>query len=210
MSTTPVEANPVATQLEEADLVIGPDWNGASMTPDEFDAIEEWDEDYDYELIRGVLIVSPYPLPAERGPNDELGRWLLNYREQHPQGTALDGTLPEEYLRTETSRRRVDRSIWAGLRRTPNPKTDVPTITVEFVSAGKRSRVRDYVEKRQEYREAGVQEYWVIDRFRRTLTVFFADGTERLIQENEVYSTPLLPGFELQLSRLLAVADQWK
>ena len=26
-----------------------------SMTPEEFDAIEDWDENYRYELIRGVL-----------------------------------------------------------------------------------------------------------------------------------------------------------
>jgi hypothetical protein len=33
---------------------------------------------------------------------------------------------------------------------------------------------------------------------------------ERTIQEDEVYQTLLLPGFELPLARLLAVANAWK
>ena len=44
-------------------------------------AIEEADRDYRYQLINGRLIVTPPPLEAERGPNEELGRRLLNYRD---------------------------------------------------------------------------------------------------------------------------------
>ena len=49
--------------------------------------------------------------------------------------------------------------IWAGLGRLPNPKRDVPTIAFESVSAGKRNWKRDYVDKREEYLEAGVVEH---------------------------------------------------
>jgi Uma2 family endonuclease len=103
--------------------------------------------------------------------------------------------------------------IWAGLGRLPRPKVDVPTIAVEFVSAGKRNWLRDYEEKRDEYMALGVREYWVIDRFRRTLTVFRKarrKWQKLVIREGETYQTPLLPGFELPLAELLAVADQWK
>jgi hypothetical protein len=31
-----------------------------------------------------------------------------------------------------------------------------------------------------------------------------------VIPEKQVYGTPLLPGFELPLARLLAVADRWE
>ncbi len=93
------------------------------------------------------------------------------------------------------------------------PRQDQPTIVIEFVSKGRRNRKRDYVEKRQEYEALGVQEYWVIDRFQRTLSVYGprvgATG-ERIVAEHEVYTTPLLPGFELPLARLFAAADDWK
>jgi hypothetical protein len=33
---------------------------------------------------------------------------------------------------------------------------------------------------------------------------------ELLVTEGETYSTDLLPGFEMPLARLLAVADEWR
>jgi len=186
--------------------VLGLEMAGTLMTPEEFDAVTEYDEDYFYELIHGVLIVTPPPLDAEVDPNDELGRLLRNYQFDHPQGSALNLTLPERNVITPTSRRRADRLIWAGLGRRPNTRQDVPTITIEFVSRARRDRHRDYVEKRQEYLAVGVQEYWIIDRFQRIMTVI-RPQSEEVIAETEVYRPTLLPGFELPLSRLLGLAD---
>jgi Uma2 family endonuclease len=185
---------------------------GMLLTPEEFDAIEDYDGEYRYELIRGVLVVNPIPAEGEVDPNEELGRLLRNYGEQHPHGAALDSTLPERYVRTTKSRRRADRVIWAGLGRVPNPKRDAPQIAVEFVSRSRRDRQRDYIDKRREYRKTGVLEYWVIDRFHRQMTVYLTTpGTRRIIVvgENDVYRTDLLPGFELSLARLFAFADRW-
>jgi Uma2 family endonuclease len=194
-------------------VVLEPGLAGTLMTPAEFDAAEEGDELYVYELINGVLVVTPPPLEAERDPNEELGYLLRLYRDQHPQGAALDKTLPEQTVRTAGNRRRADRLIWAGLGRVPDPRADVPTIIAEFVSKERRDRQRDYVEKRREYMELRAAEYWIIDRFRRIMTVVVnspAGLQDQIIREHEVYRTPLLPGFELPLARLFALADQWK
>jgi Uma2 family endonuclease len=193
-------------------LVLGPELAGTLMTPEEFDSVEEYDENYRYELIRGVLVVNPIPLGEETDPNEELGRWLRNYQEQHPEGKALDLTLPQQYVRTRQGRRLSDRVIWAGLGRLPNRLRDVPSVAVEFVSKGRRNRLRDYVEKRDEYMEAGVGEYWIIDRFQRTMTVVLnAPGgpKQTVLREGEVYRSPRLPGFELPLTQLLALTDRW-
>jgi Uma2 family endonuclease len=186
--------------------------NGMLMTPEEFDAVTEYDEQYVYELIHGVLIVSPIPGAEERGPNEALAHWLFLYRDQNPRGSALDATLPEHTLPFRDNRRRADRAIWCGLGRQPDEETDIPAIVAEFVSKRKRDRVRDYEEKRREYRELGVQEYWVIDRFDRTMTVFKnipGEPAEVVVKAEETYRTSLLPGFELPLARLLKVADDW-
>ena len=101
--------------------------------------------------------------------------------------------------------------IWAGLGRLPGPN-GTPTIIAEFVSKGKVNQDRDYIAKRAEYREIGVKEYWVVDRFAKTMTVyrFAAERDEELvIAADRTYSTPLLPGFELPLGRLLELADRW-
>jgi Uma2 family endonuclease len=202
----------MSTLPAEPDVILGPESAGLRMTPEEFDAIEEYDEEYCYELVDGVLVVTPIPLPEETGPNELLGRLLLNYQEDHTQGSSLDHTLPQQYVRTRTGRRLADRLIWTGLGRMPNRRRDLPTIAVEFVSAGRRDRRRDYVDKRQEYLEAGIPEYWIFDRFQRTLTVIrnLPDGEqEQVIPENQTYESSHLPGFEVPLARVLAAADLW-
>jgi Uma2 family endonuclease len=183
--------------------------NGMILTPEEFDAITEYDDTYSYELIHGVVVVSPIASEGERDPNEELGHLLRLYGEQHARGESLDATLSEQYVRTADSRRRADRVIWAGLGRCPDPKTDTPMIVVEFVSRRKRDRRRDYEEKREEYLAVGVVEYWVIDRFRRRMVVYRSDGSERIVGPDESYETVLLPGFEVPLGRLLRLADRW-
>src|SRR5262249_12841597 len=185
---------------------------GALMTPEEFDAVEEYDENYMYELINGVLVVHAIPLAEEADPNEELGVYLRIYRNQHPKGGCLDATIPQQYIRLRKSRRIADRLLWIGLGRLPNVRRDVATIAVEFVSAGKRSRERDYIHKKREYMAVGIKEYWIIDRFQRTLTVVAKSAgkiVEKVIPESRNYRTPLLPGFELPLAQLLAMADRW-
>jgi Uma2 family endonuclease len=191
---------------------IGPGSAGILMSAEEFDSIAEFAEGYCYELVHGVLVVTPIPSEMEASPNETLGGLLFVYREQHPLGSALDLTLPERYIVTRESRRRADRVIWASLGRRPDPRSDIPTIAVEFVSEGKRNWFRDYVAKRVEYLDLGMAEYWLVDRFSRTLKVYRNSpqgAVEIVISEGEIYRTPLLPGFELSLSRLLEAADAW-
>lgn len=186
---------------------------GLRMTPEEFDAIEDWDELYRYELIRGVFIVSPYPSPPHGGINGLLDNLLFLYANQYPDHT-LDGTVTEVFLATGPATRRCpDRCIWCGLGRHPRPSKDIPTIVVEIVSPGKQAWQRDYQEKRDEYLAIGVKEYWVIDRFSRQMTVYQAnDGkfSESVIKETGSYTTERLPGFKLKIADLLAAGDRWE
>jgi Uma2 family endonuclease len=196
--------------LKRPSRVYGPDSNGIAMTPRQFDRAE-FAEGFRYELINGVLVVSSTPSLSERDPNQALGRWLLDYQEHHSRGTALDFTIHEHVVHTGINRRRADRVIWAGLGRLPRKK-ETPTIVVEFISAGKRNIERDYETKREEYLGCGVLEYWIVDRFEHTLTVFHGRGRrsrKRVHSESEIYTTDLLPGFELHLARLFALADRW-
>jgi Uma2 family endonuclease len=191
-------------------LRLGPRSAGLLLTPKEFDRAR-FEEGWRYELINGVLVVSPIPSAQERDPNEELGYWLRQYRDGHPQGSSLDATLAEQEIDTGANRRRADRVLWIGLGRLPE-EGETPTIIAEFVSEGKVNQERDYVAKRAEYRAVGVRQYWVIDRFKRTLTVFIFGGEkdeERLIPEGKTYETPVLPGFVLDVKKLLAFADRW-
>jgi Uma2 family endonuclease len=195
---------------------LGPRDAGIPLTLDEFEAAD-FERGFRYELIHGVLVVSPAPLEEERDANEDLGRWLRNYQDYHPQGSALDLTLPEHDLTTKANVRRCDRAMWTGLGRRPRTRgpirrRDVPSIVVEFPSSRPADQRRDYEEKKIEYRDLGVQEYWIIDRFRRTMTVYRWRGkrwVKVVVRESETYQTPLLPGFELSLAKLLAVSDKY-
>jgi Uma2 family endonuclease len=198
------------TDIQSPPTRIGPECNGMLLSAAEYDAVTDWDEDFRYELVHGVLIVTPPAAAGERFPNDDLGYLIRVYQETHPNGGMVDDTAFEQEIRTGESRRRADRAIWVGLGRVPDPLEDVPAVVIEFVSRSSRDRHRDYIAKRAEYAAAGVQEYWVIDRFRRELTVFLADGTEGVVAEAEIYTTPLLPSFELPLARILSKADAYE
>jgi Uma2 family endonuclease len=185
----------------------GLDSNGILMTPEEFNN-GDFEDGWCYELINGVLIVSPIPSEQEVGPNEFLGYLLLTYKEQHPQGKSLDGTLPERYVKFGSNRRRADRVIWSGLGRMPRKK-DKPTIVVEFVSGRRRDRERDYETKRGEYQRIKIQEYWIIDRFTQTMTVHLLESgkfKKKVIPAGQTYRTKLLPGIEVPLGRLLELA----
>lgn len=182
---------------------------GLVMTPEEFDAIEDYDRGYRYELLNGVVIVTPPAEIGERSPNDELGRLIRNYMMDHPEGGCIDETAFEQYIRVENGRRIADRAIWIGLGRVPDTTQDIPTIAIEFVSRQARDWRRDHLEKRFEYSQCGVSEYWVIDRFRRTMTVYRGEQDEVALQSGETYSTELMPGFELPLDRILEVSDRY-
>jgi Uma2 family endonuclease len=186
---------------------------GLRMSLEEFDAISNYDDRYSYELIRGILAVTPLPAAAEAGMNDELNYLLRSYRDRHPQGAAMNATLYRQYIRTADSSRLVSRAVWAGLGRRPRSGKELPAIAIDIVPAGKRDWLRDYDERRKEYLDLGVAEYWVIDRFRRTMTVYrniSREPAEQVVAEEGVYCTDLLPGFELPLARLWAEADDWK
>jgi Uma2 family endonuclease len=189
--------------------------NGLLMSMEEFESIDaqRCDPKFRYELIQGVVIVSPAPADAEADPNGELEAMLRNYRSTHPEGRALDKTLAERDVKTQVGMRRVDRALWIGYGRRISSKRDLPTIIVEFVSPGKRAYARDFTAKREEYLALGVKEYWVFDRFSRRMTVFFlppANPDHRIVLEAETYTTPLLPGFELPIKRLLELADEYE
>jgi Uma2 family endonuclease len=200
-----------ANKFTKPTRLFGPDSAGTSMTPYEFDHAD-FVEGHRYELINGVLVVSPIPLEKEADPNEYLGFLLRLHKHNEPARSTLDVTLPERIIKTRKNRRRVDRAIWCGLGRRPR-RGERPKIVAEFVSAGKRNRTRDYEDKRDEYMSIDIEEYWLFDRFERILTIFFKQGKrikKRVIREGETYATPLLPGFELALSDILAQADKWE
>jgi Uma2 family endonuclease len=204
-----IDAGPVPSWADAPPQRLSRRSNGMLMTTEEFLAIEDCDPGYRYELVHGVVVVSPPPGAGERNPNDTLGFWIRLFQQSDARGKVVDETLPEQDIETATGVRRADRAIWIGLGRLPDPERDIPTIAIEFVSGSTRDRRRDFIEKRSEYAAAGVKEYWIVDRHRAQVVVCRGMEPELILQDG-VYQTPLIPGFELSIPALLAACNRYQ
>ena len=210
-STAPAPEPPAAAPPPRLDARSA----GLRLTGGEFDAVTDYDENFLYELTRGVVVVSPIPSSRHEEPIDQLAYLLRKYQYEHPNGAALDRTLPGRYVRVPGGDRR-------------RPAAGGPGDLARIGAGGGRGRRRadgrrrgrvplpprphagpfpgNRETKRAEYRAAGVKEYWIPDRFADpgpTLTVCAADGSERVVGPAETYETPLLPGFAFRPADVL-------
>jgi Uma2 family endonuclease len=80
-------------------------------------------------------------------------------------------------------------------------------VVVEVVSGSSQDRRRDLVTKRQEYAQAGISEYWIVDPDRATITVLTLVGSEYgehgRFTRNEVATSRHLPGFWVAVNEAL-------
>ena len=108
------------------------------------------------------------------------------------------------YLADGSGYRLPDTSYWAPGR--PSGDDSIPTLAVEV-----RSPDQTMDEQRQKcraFRRNGVGVCWLIDPESRTVEVF-EGGTERhASNQDEILTSPLLPGFELPLKDLFATLDR--
>ena len=167
-----------------------------------------------YELTREKLINESMRPPLDRGPNELFARLLWHYQLVHPEGWRLDATVGKRQLRLDGNRRRADRLIWAGVGRPVDHDRDVPAIVVEFILSEPRDRERHHTRKCREFFDAGVREFWLLDRFARELLVVRDDGAaglnEVIVPEDGTYETALLPGFVLPVGPMATLANAWK
>jgi len=133
-----------------------------------------------YELVDGVLV----EMPTESTENTQIAMCLiavflqmgipyyqLGIKQQiavnSEKATARD---PDLIVHSESSARAIS-GLKQALIRFDMPS---PTLAVEIVSnsdTDKKSRDRDYLEKRSEYAARGIPEYWIIDPIQQVILV---------------------------------------
>jgi len=187
---------------------IGPEDNGRRMSLDDFDRANA-QEGYLYELGNGVIEVSNVPDLKHAGQLEEARDQLIGYKLAHPDRIyrVFGGAEAKLLIGPMQSERHPDIAVYL----TPPPEVSdvwslwVPRIVIEIVSA--RSAKRDYEEKPPEYWEFGVDEYWIIDATKNQMTVLSrwrAQWKKDTIKPPKKYTTPHLPGFSLDLKKVLA------
>jgi Uma2 family endonuclease len=187
--------------------MIGPQDHGRHMSLAEFDNIPGR-EGFLYELRHGVIQVLEFPdrnhLKLLAALRDQLIAYQLsNSTYVYAVG---DSANTKVLIDAEQSERHPDISVYTS----PMPDVDeiwsiwVPAIAVEVVSES--SIKRDYEEKPGEYLAFGISEYWIVDGAKKLMTVltrFRGGWKEKTYKPSQKYTTRHLPGFSLDLKRVL-------
>ena len=174
----------------------------ALMTVEQF-ARMETAETEDYELVEGELIPLSSGTLRHAKIRRRLERVLEDFFRIHAVGEAfgeIDCQLSSDLVR------RPDVSVFLNERlqqidldRVPAPVA--PDISIEVLSPSERAM--DVRRKVRDYLRAGTHEVWLVDPANGEVLVHTNAGI-RVLQAADPVSSPLLPGFAVTVTDLLA------
>jgi Uma2 family endonuclease len=158
------------------------------------------------ELIGGEAIVTPPSGGRAASAQGELFFAVRRWQEASgDEGLLLQDVfvrLPgENYLAP-------DLAWWAPARRPAlahGALDVVPDLVVEVLSPA--TRVNDLGAKRDVYLAAGTRELWLADPQAATITVVRPDGRHQTARHGDRLTSPLLPGFAVDLARVFVASS---
>lgn len=190
----------------------GPAWEIATLFPDQGNIDEGdylWLTRHLKKLVEftdGLVEVLPLPTTEHQFIVLFLVRQLLAYVEPLKLGRAAFSPLrvqlregkyrePDVVFMRRENFHRVQSDFWFGA-----------DLVMEVVSPGDPNR--DLVEKRRDYAEAGIPEYWIVDpRFDRVTVLTLADGAYRTASEmtgTGVVSSTVVVDFRIDVASIFA------
>lgn len=131
---------------------------GLRMTADEFLALGETEQRL--ELIDGVVVVSPSPLPLHQKVARLILGQILKIADSGP---GLDVYYETDVLLARRTVYCPDIVVYVPGRLAKVPaRLDLPPdLAVEVLSPG--NRKKDHITKREDYEKYGVGEYWIVE-----------------------------------------------
>lgn len=133
------------------------------------------DDGNTYEVIDGELFVTPAPSPVHEQLAAALHELLLPYVQREQLGQVYTG---KSVIQTQKSQVEPDLMVRKMPRPIPETWPELPTpILVVEVLSGITQR-RDQVEKRAFYLRTGVANYWIVNRWDRTIRVISANDAD--------------------------------
>jgi Uma2 family endonuclease len=167
------------------------------------------DDGMRHELIDGSHYVTPSPSIRHQTISGRLFALIWVYLDTHAIGQVFHAPL--DVVLSDTDVVEPDILYVSNLRApsviTPLHARGAPDLVAEIAS--KSTRRRDETIKLRLYERDGVTEYWVVDPHLDVVRVYrregdsFARPIELTRTAGDVLTTPLLPGLELPLERIL-------
>ena len=193
-----------------------PAWEVALLFPSQ----GTWTED-DYfaldtnrlvELVDGRLEVLPMPTFPHQFIARFLFRILESFVNSRRLGEVLFAPLPTRIR--ENTIREPD-LIYIAAKRLKRMRGKYPTgadLVMEIVSEGTDSHERDYKEKRKDYAQLRIPEYWIVDPQTERITVLTLQGKRYRVHgkfaPGEQATSLLLKGFSVDVSAVFEAGRQ--
>jgi len=165
-----------------------------------------WDDSERWELIEGVpYAMSPAPSPVHQRLSSRLHRQLANFLDGKPcevfhapldvrlNADDEDDTVVQPDLVVVCDRSKIDEKGCKG----------APDVVIEILSPS--TARRDRMVKFQQYQQAGVREYWIVDPDTKTVQVcILKDGLYFVTPYADTAPVTVLPGCSINLQEVFA------
>jgi Uma2 family endonuclease len=181
-----------------------PRYAGLRMTAADYLALEP--DGFRYELIDGLVVMSPSPTPEHQDVRGEIEYQLRAHERLRRTGwvlSELDVRLSDKLVyRPDLVYVRAER-----LSRRPRRIDSAPALVVEVLSPGTSSL--DQTTKMADYARAGVTEYWIVDTARAQIRFLRLDGGTyaEVAPEGDRFRSVAVPGFVLDVAAVRAACS---
>ncbi len=177
-----------------------PLYQGLVTTADDYFRMP--DDGFRYELVRGVLVMTPSPSFWHQEIVGALHLLISSYAVERKLGTAVEAPLDVSlgqstvyqpdiifFMRDKRGRRRATVDV-------------LPDLVVEVTSPG--TALKDLHVKKADYETAGIREFWLVDPGSRTFRLFVLAEGHYEERTPEDYESEVLPGFRLDVAAFWA------
>ena len=159
------------------------------------------DDGHRYELVKGELLTMSPPGYEHGEILMTLGSALKQFIKQLQLGRVAGGDAGFKLESDPDTVLAPDISFIRAGRLTTRPRDYariVPDLVVEVISPG--DRKGKVTEKAKLWLSFGVQSVWLVRPNNRTVEILRQDGATRILDETEVLSDTVVPGFEIPVS----------
>jgi Uma2 family endonuclease len=153
------------------------------------------DDGQRYEIVQGVLMMSPAPEPSHQGIAGEIYRYLCLQILDKGRGLVFTSPIDVVLSASTTTQPDVVALLKEHLDRLQKKYImGAPDLVVEVISPG--SKTYDRLVKYGVYEKAGVPEYWLVNASEQTIEIF-------LLESGAYRSAGLFRGEQLPVSRMV-------
>ena len=176
---------------------------------------EQWlkfpNDGWKYEIIDGVLHMSPPPSIKHQDVSGELFVLMRSYVRTHRLGKVLDAPcgvrLPNQPIPLEPDILFVRQDRRAIMQQ--NYVEGAPDLTVEVLSPS--NSEYDLETKKNQYEQAGVAEYWIVNPWEETVMVYRLHeggyGEALLLDKDQTLASSQIAGFSIPVKQLFDLGD---